>query len=228
MLDLGVQIPLAVEVNLLLTGLIFKAQLVKAAALMGLGAQHGAALVARQLVGRAIGGVKGAPGDDRLVRVAFEEADNHLMTHARYGEQTILATGPALSDPHPAGALVVGTAITIPGELQLHPAMLIAVDLFALGADHGGDLRAIDPGFVRHQAAPGLLRLDGTKLVAKGGGAIAALFLQRLGLGAGVADLHYLPVGVEAGVGVFSQGKAVAWLQGGTIGLPLRRDGIVA
>ena len=206
--DYGVEVSLAVDIYLLLPSLVLKAQLVKACALMSLGAQHGAALVARQLVGRAIGGVEGAPGDNRLVRVAFEEAHYHLMTHPGYGEQAILATGPALSHPYPAGALVVRTAVTVPGKLQFHPAMFVAVNLLALGANDCGDLRAIDPGFVRRAGAPALLAGNGGEVVVVNRGAAAPLLLQCLGLFAGMSERNQLPLPVAGRVGVVAQGKA--------------------
>ncbi len=64
-----IQVSLGVDVDLFLRGLVLEAQLVAALALVGLGFQGGAGLVFGQGVRWLVGGVMGAPGDDRLVRV---------------------------------------------------------------------------------------------------------------------------------------------------------------
>ncbi|MNS59002.1 hypothetical protein D3C72_919450 [compost metagenome] len=68
-----VQVFLTVDINLFLASLVFKAQLIEPLTLVGFGAQHGAGLVGRQLVGRPVGGMIGAAGDDGLVRVPLQE-----------------------------------------------------------------------------------------------------------------------------------------------------------
>ncbi len=152
----------------------------------------------------------GATGHDGLVRVPFQETHDDLVADARDGHHAVLTARPALRDPHPAGALVVARTIAVPRELQLHPAMLVAVNLFPVGAHHHGDLRAIHHRLVRGFRAadagpPGGARFHHAKFVVVDGGAAAPLLFQRLRLQAGVPDTHDLPVGVEAAVGVFGQ-----------------------
>ncbi|MNO85164.1 hypothetical protein D3C76_765290 [compost metagenome] len=64
-----VQVFLTVDVNLFLLRLVFETQLVETFTLVGLGTQHGAGLVGRQLVRRPVGGVVGAAGHDGLAGV---------------------------------------------------------------------------------------------------------------------------------------------------------------
>ena len=52
---------------------------------------------------------------------------------------------------------------------------------------------------------PGGRSFDHPKLVVVDGRTAAPLFLQRLRLFAGMADMDDLPVGVEAAIGVFSE-----------------------
>ncbi len=132
------------------------------------------------------------------------------MANARDGHHAVLTTGPTLAHPYPAGALVVGAAISVPRELQLHPAMFVAVNLLALGTHHHGDLRAIHHRLVGCLGAadagpPGGTRLHYAKFVVVDGRAAAALFLQGLWLLTGVANMDDLPVGVEAAIGVFGE-----------------------
>ena len=146
----------------------------------------------------------GATGDDGLIRVTFQKRDDHLVADARDGHHAVLAAGPALAHPHPAGALVVGAAVSVPRKLQLHPAVLVAVDLFALGAHHDGDLRAVHHRLVGRQSAPGGRALHHRKGVVVDGRAAAPLLFQRLRLLAPMADLHHLPVDVERPVRVLA------------------------
>ncbi|MNY02828.1 hypothetical protein D3C86_1354160 [compost metagenome] len=209
-LDKQVQVFLTVDVDLFLPSLVFEAQLVEPLPLVGFGAQHGAGLVGRQLVGRSVGGVIGATSHDGLVWVPFQKAHDDLVTDAWDGHHAVLAARPALGDPHPAGTLVVARAVAVPRELQLHPAVLIAVNLLPLGAHHHGDLRAVHHRLVGGLRAadtrpPGGAGFHHPEFVVVDGGAAAPLLFQRLWLQAGVLDTHDLPVGVEAAVGMFGQ-----------------------
>ncbi|BBI60700.1 hypothetical protein HSBAA_20060 [Vreelandella sulfidaeris] len=60
-----------------------------------------------------------------------------------------------MGDAYPAASRVIWLCIAIPGELDLDPAVFVAVNLFAVGADHKGDLRAIDAGFRGGRRPPG-------------------------------------------------------------------------
>ncbi|MNZ59357.1 hypothetical protein D3C78_773940 [compost metagenome] len=227
-LDKQVQVFLTVDVDLFLPSLVFEAQLVEPLPLVGFGAQHGAGLVGWQLVRRAVGGVEGATRDDGLVRVPFEETHDNLVADARDGHHAVLTPRPALADSHPAGALVVGAAVSVPGELQLHPAVLVAVNLLPLRAHHHGDLRTVHHGPGRHQRSPGSARFHHPEFVVVDGGATAPLLFQRLGLQASVLDAHHLPISIQVAIGVFGQRKILARQQGGAVGLATAGDGVIA
>ncbi|OBR40597.1 hypothetical protein A9196_06925 [Aeromonas dhakensis] len=123
--------------------------------------------------------------------------------------------------------------VAVPRKLQLHPAVLVAVNLLPIGPHHHGDLRAIHHGFVRGLRAadarpPSGAGFHHAKFVVIDGGATAPLLFQRLRLQAGMLDTHDLPVGVEATVGVFGEGKRLPRLQGGAVGLATSGYCIVA
>src|SRR4029450_13521731 len=114
------------------------------AALGAVGLQAGQRLVGGQGVGRHLFGVVDAAGDDRTVRVALEEVDDHLLADPRVEYHAPVLAGPVLRDADPAGAVLVLFSLAVPEELDFHPAVLVGVDFFALGADDHGSLRAVD------------------------------------------------------------------------------------
>ena len=96
-----VQVFLGVHVDLLFARFILKPQFVAALALVGFGLQGGPGFVFRQRVRRCVGGVVGSSGDDGLVRVAVQEADDDLVTNSGQGHKAVLAAGPALGHAQP-------------------------------------------------------------------------------------------------------------------------------
>src|SRR5690606_32383872 len=86
-------------------------------------------------------------GDQWLVRVAFEEADQYFHADARDGDAAPVVAGPAAGHPQPAAGVGVGLAFAVPVELDLDPALGVAVDFFAFGAGDGGGLGAEHFGF---------------------------------------------------------------------------------
>ncbi|MNZ77798.1 hypothetical protein D3C78_963530 [compost metagenome] len=131
-----------------LPGGVVQAQFVVAFAVQFLAADRAEGLELRQFVRRAVDGVVAAANDHGLVGIAVEKTDQHFLTDAGQGDVAPAGTGPVVGDAHPAGAAVVILALAIPGELQAHATVFVAVDFFAGRADHGGDLRAVDAGFV--------------------------------------------------------------------------------
>ncbi|MNH05269.1 hypothetical protein D3C79_645880 [compost metagenome] len=114
---------------------------------MGLALDGHAGLVVGQVVGRELITTVGTPGNHRLVGVTVDVLDDHVLADARDRHRAPAATGPALRHTHPAGAELVVLAFTVPGKADLHPAPLIAIDLFSLRADHGSHVRAINAWF---------------------------------------------------------------------------------
>ncbi len=134
---------LRMDEDLFFLFLIFKPQFVIPLTLMGAGFQGHARFVPRQFVGRRVDRVVGAPGDDRLVRIAFQEVDDHFVADARDRHLAPGAAGPVLRDPDPAAREVVAFAVAVPGKLDFYPAPFVAVDLFARRTDDLGHLRAV-------------------------------------------------------------------------------------
>ena len=152
-LDLDLHVFLGVEVELLGILLVLEPYLVASSALLGrLGADHGLGLVGGQRDRRGMGAVVDATGDERLVRVAVDAADHHLLAHARQEQAAKSCTCRSLRHPHPTRAGVVLLAQAVPVELNLDAAVLVGPDLFAAGPDdhrrltasHSGPRR--DPG----------------------------------------------------------------------------------
>src|SRR5690554_3596384 len=146
-LNVLVPVALGVDEDLFFAGPVFDAQFVEAVAAGAAQAlEQAAGLVFRQLVGHRVGAVVQTAGDQGLVGVAFEEADQNLHADARDGDAAPVVAGPAAGHPQPAAGVGVGLALAVPVELDLDPAPFVTVDFFAGGAgDHGG-LLAQHPG----------------------------------------------------------------------------------
>ena len=118
--------------------------------------------VGRQIVGRHLLGVVDAAGDDRLVRIAFEEIDDHLLADARDRDHAPALARPRMRDADPARAVLVLLAVAVPVELHLHAAVLVGVDLVAARADHDRGLRPLHERLRRAAPRPELLPLLST------------------------------------------------------------------
>jgi hypothetical protein len=117
---------LGVEEDLLGAPLVLEAELVE----VGRRPSHGRAAldaglgaVRRQVVRRHLLGVVDAPGDQRLVRIALEEGDDHLLADAGNRDDAPVLAGPVLRDANPAGAVLVrprGRRSRVKRELAMH------------------------------------------------------------------------------------------------------------
>src|SRR5690606_13220074 len=147
-LDVLIPVALGVNEDLLLAGLVLDTQFVEAVAAGAAQAlEDGSGLVRGQLTGHRVGAVVQAAGDQGLVGVAFQKTDQHFHADARDGDAAPVVAGPAAGHPQPAAGVGVDLAFAVPVELDLDPALFVAVDFFAGGAgDHGG-LLAQHPGF---------------------------------------------------------------------------------
>src|SRR5690606_22328915 len=146
-LDVLIPVALGVDEDLLLASLVLDAQFVEAVAAGAAQAlEQAAGLVLGQLVGRRVGAGVQAATDQRLLRVAFQRPDQYLRADARDGDAAPVVAGPAAGHPQPAAGVGVGLTFAVPVELDLDPALGVAVDFFAGGAgDHRG-LLAQHPG----------------------------------------------------------------------------------
>src|SRR5690554_2657601 len=234
-LDVLIPVALGVDEDLLLASLVLDAQFVEAVAAGAAQAlEQAAGLVLGQLVGHRVGAVVQAATDQRLVRVAFQKTDQYLHADARDGDAAPVVAGPAAGHPQPAAGVGVGLTFAVPVELDLDPALNVAVDFFAGGAgDHRG-LLAQHPGLGMAQGwavrgVPG----GGLEVVAVAlgegcfplplrgrGGIIGARrfcagygLFQHLGLFAFVVDGGDQPVVVPAVAGVALEFEEVAAAQ---------------
>ena len=105
-------------------------------------------------VGRHLVGVVDHADDDRLVGVAFEMVDDHLLADPRPERGPPAPAGGELRDADPAGALLVVLPLAVPVELDLHPAVLVGVELLTRRADDDGGLRAGDDRLGRDPLRP--------------------------------------------------------------------------
>src|SRR5262249_30134348 len=156
-LDRRRHVVLAVDVDLLLPGRVVHRQLVEAAPLVGLRfhpADDGAG--GESEWGLALG-VVDAAGDDRLVRIALEEVDDHLLPHTRRRDTAPALPCPWLRDADTARAVLVVRPEAIPVELHLDAAELVGVDLIAGRPDDHRRLRTLDEWFRCRAPRPELL-----------------------------------------------------------------------
>src|SRR5690606_5040246 len=128
--------------------------------------------IRRQRVGRLLFQVVQAAGDQRLLGVAVQEADQHLHAHPGDGQRAVLAAGPAGSHAQP-GAAGLFRGFALPVELHLDAAVFVAVDLLrrrALVRCRADDFRALaaEQARARMQGgqAKGLVAGDGAEAVA--------------------------------------------------------------
>ena len=149
--------PVGVDEHLLLALVVDEAQLVpiRAAAMLRAVRLHGRIfLVLRKFVGRHVVGVVDTTGDDRVVRVATEEIDDHLLTDARHVHPAPVAARPRVRNADPTGAVLVGLPVPIPMELHLHTAVFVGPDFLACLANHHSRLRTVGQRLRRHARRP--------------------------------------------------------------------------
>src|SRR5690606_30447020 len=146
MLNVLLPVALGVDVNLLGVLAVLNAQFVEAVATGGAeGLEQRTVFIGRQLIGHRVLLVVQAAGNQRLVGVAFQEADQHFHAHAGNGDAAVTVAGPVASHTQPATGLTVGLAVavpmlSVPKEVHLDAAIVVAVDIFARGT---GDHRAL-------------------------------------------------------------------------------------
>ena len=85
----------------------------------------------RQRHRRHVLGVVDAPGDQRQIRIASLELDDHFLPDVRDEHPAPALAAPVLRHADPARALVVALAVAIPVEVHLHAAELVGVDVLA-------------------------------------------------------------------------------------------------
>src|SRR5271166_915368 len=85
-----------------------------------------------------------------LVRITLLKNDHYLVADARPEERTPALAGPHLGHAQPAGAVGVLLPLTVPVELHLHAAILVAEDFLAARANYCCGLYPGDHRFARH------------------------------------------------------------------------------
>ena len=88
--------------------------------------------------------------DNRLVRVAFEEVDDHFLANARdvNAAQSFPAQGWDTRTQQDESSFFFPSRSQ--WILNFYPAILVRVDLLAAGAGHDRGLTALDTGFGSH------------------------------------------------------------------------------
>src|ERR1700761_8714898 len=139
-----IKLPLGVNEDLLFAFGVFKPQLVEAIAALGAGRLEARSrLIRGQIVGWNLFGVIYAPGDERPVRVAFEELHHHLLPHPWNADRSPPFAGPGLCYPHPAGAGLLAR-LAVPVKVHAYPAVLVRPDLFSITPHHHRRLRSLN------------------------------------------------------------------------------------
>ncbi len=125
-----------------------------------------------QLDRRYVFDVIQATGNQRLIGVALKEADQHLHADARNGDGAVTISSPARRHTQPAAGVLVALRFAVPVELDLDPAMLVAVNLFTSGAGHHRALAAGDARF-------GMLQWRPPERLPRGGHKAVAIALNK-------------------------------------------------
>ncbi len=215
MVDVDVLVFLGVEVNLLLVLLVLEAQLVVAVALVGLALDGHPRLVPRQLVGWQLQAVIDPADGDRLVAIAFQVMNDQLLANPRDGHMAPGGAGDVLCHADPAGAVFVMLALAVPGELDLHPGVLVGVDLLVGGTDDHGVLWTVDARLGERLGAPlGVVRHQLSLVVVVGSQLRLGAFFGLAGvLLAAVDEAHRAPAAVHVLARMAGQGEGNARLQ---------------
>src|SRR6218665_2126513 len=146
-LDVHIHVALGVHEHLLGALLVLETQLVEARTSRRRARAQGALrLLIRQRVGRRAGGVVHAAGDERPVRVTLDEVDDDFLTDARDEHAAPRLAAPRLAHAHPAGTLVIASALPVPVKLPLPPAVLVGMNFFTRRAHDEGRLDAAHHG----------------------------------------------------------------------------------
>src|SRR5690606_23496014 len=188
-LDVLVPVALGVDEDLFFTGLVFDAQLVEAFATGAAeGFEDAAGFVFRQAIWDLMRLVVEAAGDERLVWVTCEDADQDFHADPGDGDAAVAVAGPVAGDSEPATGFVVGLAVAVPVKLDFDAAVLVAVDFFVVWAGDDGRLGAVDGLF-------GVLGLGAMDDVPGGGGEGVAVALGEIiaGLGVGLRVFSLSP-----------------------------------
>ena len=206
-LDVLVPVALGVEGDLFFTGPVFDAQFVEAlAAGAAEGFKDASCFVFRQGIRDRVSLVVQAAGDERLIRVAFKEADQHFHTDPGNGDAAVAVAGPVAGYAQPTAGLVVGLTVAVPVELDFDAAVFVAVDFFVVRAGDDGGLGALDGLF-------GVVGLGAMDDVPRGSGEGVAVALGEIIAGLGIGLVFPLS----------HKGRGGLYVQPGSVGV---RDGL--
>src|SRR2546423_7732057 len=97
----------------------------------------------RKGIGRHLLGIVDAASDNGLVRIAFQEVDNHLLADARNADRTPPLAGPWMRHTNPARAVLIPLPLAVPVELHLDASILVRIDFFPGRPYRNGRLRAM-------------------------------------------------------------------------------------
>ena len=198
--DMDVLVLLGMDVDLLPSRLILEAHFIEAFALVRLAFDGHAGLVRRQVVRRQLMRVVASSRDDRLIGIAVEIADDDFLSDAGNGHVAPQRAGHVLRHAYPAGAVFVVLAFSVPRELHLHAAVVVAIDFLARRTDHRRLLRTIHTGFGERRGTPFDIvgYKGGRAVVVRAVLGVGAVFGQAGVLRAVVLDADRPPTAIHA------------------------------
>ena len=97
----------------------------------------------RQAIGRHLGGIIDPARDDRLIRITFEEINDHLLPDPGDLDEAPARPGPGRADADETAGILILFPQPVPVELHFDPRVFVGEDLCPGGADHNGGLRPL-------------------------------------------------------------------------------------
>ena len=107
-----------------------------------------------QLIRRHLAGVVYAADADRLVGIAFEKINDHLVADTRNKYCTPSFACPVLRYAYPARAIFVPFSVPIPVELHFYPTVFVGKDLLTFRTHNDRRLRSLDDRFRSQPLGP--------------------------------------------------------------------------
>lgn len=144
-LDDFVHVELRVNEDFLLAFAVVELDLVVAAATGRTGRTNRADVFgSRESVRNRIFTVVDSANDEWPIGVTFEKLNDDLLAHSWNEHTTLTSASPGLTHANPAGTVVIAAGGSVPVELDLDAAMIIAVNFLAGRTDDYGCLYARD------------------------------------------------------------------------------------
>ena len=155
--DVDVHVFLSIHEELLTALFILEAKLIEvidSATFGTAGLDCGARSIIGQRVWNGLIGIVDGAGDDGMVGISFQEANDDFLANTRDEDGSPALTSPRLCNAHPAGTLIIALALAVPEKLDLHAAELIDADFLARAANNDAGLGSLHEGFWSETGRP--------------------------------------------------------------------------